>query len=75
MIAAMNTVVWTAYRRFVDAGPDVRVIVLSDSTEAKRRVPGVSWSGVDLQRRVHMTRGERNRRHNRADGVSVGVCV
>lgn len=65
MIAAMNQVVGTAYRKFVDAGPGVRVIVLSDSTEAKGRAPGVSWSGVDLQRRVHMTRGERNKRHNR----------
>lgn len=31
----MNTVVGTAYHNFADGGPNLRTIVLRDSTEAK----------------------------------------
>lgn len=38
----MKWIVGTAYCNFVDAGSNVRTIVLSDSTETKARLPCIS---------------------------------
>lgn len=54
MIGAMNKVVRTAYSKFVDARPNVRTFVMSESTEAKGCFP---WT-TGLQQLVKITRGE-----------------
>lgn len=62
MLLAMNEGVGRSYRAFYDAGTKARAIVLSDSTEAKGRFPGIVWKEDELRRRVVLTKAERDAR-------------
>lgn len=62
MLRAMNETVSKQYRAFYDAGTKARAIVLSDSTEAKGRFPGIAWTEGEFRRRVQLTKSERDAR-------------